>query len=275
MLRRVEFVRSVVSEEHSTSIIRVTESVNWKQRTLAVSSNWRTLPDDGGATFLRNVVSYKSDTAKHPRRRHSPKSSQFSLLFNNELCCNPADKRNIAISCRWNIINAKQRTSANFTIACKGSYSSVPTIQNFSQSVHLSVFRSIICLCSPPTLPAIHLVFCLQLELQLCFFINPFICFLKARISLFRYFFFFPIRLLSLKTRCYSDFVARGRSLRNGNACCHTRVLPGLLVNGNHPTWWKGELKCVMLFAVWRTLTVHTSRCWWECLRCTTIPACF
>jgi hypothetical protein len=64
MLRHVVFVRSNVSEEHSTSIIRVTRI--GELGTLAVTSNWHTLrsmschPDDGGATFLRNVSSYKS-----------------------------------------------------------------------------------------------------------------------------------------------------------------------------------------------------------------------
>jgi hypothetical protein len=30
-------------------------------------------PDEGGAKFLRNVGSYKSHTALHPRRHHSAK----------------------------------------------------------------------------------------------------------------------------------------------------------------------------------------------------------
>jgi hypothetical protein len=83
ILRRVALVITDVSEEHSASIIRVTRI--GELGTLAVTSNRRTLrrntksqsqvtdchSDDGGAKFLRNVGSYKSHTAKHPRRRHS------------------------------------------------------------------------------------------------------------------------------------------------------------------------------------------------------------
>jgi hypothetical protein len=68
MLRRVDLVRTDVSEELSASIIRVTRI--GELRTLAVTSNRHTLrrnttchPDDGGAKFLQNVASYKSNTA--------------------------------------------------------------------------------------------------------------------------------------------------------------------------------------------------------------------
>jgi hypothetical protein len=74
MLNRVDLVRMVVSEKLSASIIRVTKI--GELRTLAATSNRRTLvmanvfskftgscrPDDGGATFLRNIDSYKSHT---------------------------------------------------------------------------------------------------------------------------------------------------------------------------------------------------------------------
>jgi hypothetical protein len=58
MLRRVALVRTDVSEERSASIIRVTR-IGELGTTLADSCH----PDDGGATFLRNVGSYKSHTA--------------------------------------------------------------------------------------------------------------------------------------------------------------------------------------------------------------------
>jgi hypothetical protein len=73
MLRRVALVRTVVSEEVSTSIIRVIR-MGELGTTLAVTSNQRNgkrcfyftdscHPDEGGAKFLRNVGSYKSHTA--------------------------------------------------------------------------------------------------------------------------------------------------------------------------------------------------------------------
>jgi hypothetical protein len=67
MLRGVALVRTVVSEEHIASIIRVTKI--GELGTSAVTRNLRTLrrntchPDYGSATFLRNVGSYKSQTA--------------------------------------------------------------------------------------------------------------------------------------------------------------------------------------------------------------------
>jgi hypothetical protein len=61
MLRCVALVRTDVSEEHSASIIRVTKI--GELGTLAVTSNRLTYPDNEGATFLRNVSSYKSHTA--------------------------------------------------------------------------------------------------------------------------------------------------------------------------------------------------------------------
>jgi hypothetical protein len=73
MLRRVVFVRTDVSEELSASIISVTRI--GELGTLAVTSNRSTLRknrsqftdschlDDGGAKFLRNVVSHKIHTA--------------------------------------------------------------------------------------------------------------------------------------------------------------------------------------------------------------------
>jgi hypothetical protein len=39
-------------------------------------------PDEGGANFLRNVGSYKSHTAYHPRKGHSSYSLQFSRQQN-------------------------------------------------------------------------------------------------------------------------------------------------------------------------------------------------
>jgi hypothetical protein len=79
-LRRVDILRTDVSEERRGSIIRVTR-IGELGTTLAVTSNRRTLrrntmcsvlrllvaaivvpchPDDGGATFLRNIGSYRS-----------------------------------------------------------------------------------------------------------------------------------------------------------------------------------------------------------------------
>jgi hypothetical protein len=89
MLRRVALVKADVSEERSVSFIRVTR-IGELGRTLAVTSNRRSvrrllvatsvvpsspiLVDEVGAKFLRNVGSYKSHTAKHPKRRHSSQS---------------------------------------------------------------------------------------------------------------------------------------------------------------------------------------------------------
>jgi hypothetical protein len=74
MLRRVALARTNVSEELSASFIRVTR-IGELGTTLAATSNRRTLrkntTDERGARFLRNVGSYKSHTAEHPRRRHS------------------------------------------------------------------------------------------------------------------------------------------------------------------------------------------------------------
>jgi hypothetical protein len=58
MLRRVDLARTNVSEELSTSFIRLTR-IGELGTTLAVTSN----PDEGGAKFLRNVGSYKIHTA--------------------------------------------------------------------------------------------------------------------------------------------------------------------------------------------------------------------
>jgi hypothetical protein len=54
MLRRVSLVRTDVSEELSASFNRVTR-IGELGTTLAVTSN----PDERGATFLRNIGSYK------------------------------------------------------------------------------------------------------------------------------------------------------------------------------------------------------------------------
>jgi hypothetical protein len=68
MLRRVDLVRTDVSEELGASFIRVTR-IGELGTTLAVTSNYRLVtsdfchPDEGGAKFLRNVGSYKSHTA--------------------------------------------------------------------------------------------------------------------------------------------------------------------------------------------------------------------
>jgi hypothetical protein len=59
MLRRVPLVRNDVSEELTTSIIRVTRIAELLT-TLHVDSCH---PDDAGAKFLRNVDSYKRHTA--------------------------------------------------------------------------------------------------------------------------------------------------------------------------------------------------------------------
>jgi hypothetical protein len=68
MCRHEALVRTVVSEEHIASIIRV-KIISDLGATLAVTSN----PDDGGDTFLRNVSSYKSHTASH----HIPENGIF------------------------------------------------------------------------------------------------------------------------------------------------------------------------------------------------------
>jgi hypothetical protein len=68
MLRRVILVSTDVSEERIASIIRATR-IGELGITLAVTRNRRTLLgdschlNDGGAKFLRNVGSYKSDMA--------------------------------------------------------------------------------------------------------------------------------------------------------------------------------------------------------------------
>jgi hypothetical protein len=58
----VTLVRNYVSEELSASFIRVTR-IGELGTTLTVISNGRKHPDEGGATFLRTVGSYKSHTA--------------------------------------------------------------------------------------------------------------------------------------------------------------------------------------------------------------------
>jgi hypothetical protein len=69
MLRRVDIIRTDVSEELSASFMRVTR-IGELGTTLAVTSNQRMLrftdschPYEGGAKFLRNVSSYKSHTS--------------------------------------------------------------------------------------------------------------------------------------------------------------------------------------------------------------------
>jgi hypothetical protein len=65
MLRRVALIRTDVSEELSSSFIRVA-IIGELGTTLAVASNRRTdscHPDEEGAQFPRNVGSYKSHTA--------------------------------------------------------------------------------------------------------------------------------------------------------------------------------------------------------------------
>jgi hypothetical protein len=77
MLRRVDLVRTGVSEGRIASIIRV-ETLSELGTKLAVCLNFLVTvnlvlsllsfqPDDGGDTFLRNVSSYKSHAASHPR----------------------------------------------------------------------------------------------------------------------------------------------------------------------------------------------------------------
>jgi hypothetical protein len=65
MLHRVALVRTDVSEGFNASFIRVTR-IGELGTTIAVTSNRCTdscHPDEGGATFLRNVGSYKSQMA--------------------------------------------------------------------------------------------------------------------------------------------------------------------------------------------------------------------
>jgi hypothetical protein len=62
MLRKIQVFMGVtiVSVERSAYIIRL-KRISKQGTTLSVTSD----------RFLRNVVSYKSHTASHPRRRHS------------------------------------------------------------------------------------------------------------------------------------------------------------------------------------------------------------
>jgi hypothetical protein len=61
MLRRVALVRIDVSEELSASLFRV-KRIGDLGTTLALTSTLFP-PDDGGSKFLRNVDSYKNQTA--------------------------------------------------------------------------------------------------------------------------------------------------------------------------------------------------------------------
>jgi hypothetical protein len=70
MLRRVALVRTDVSEEPSASFISVTR-IDELGTTLDVAADARCEEIPSGAKFLRNVGSYKSHTAYHPRRQHS------------------------------------------------------------------------------------------------------------------------------------------------------------------------------------------------------------
>jgi hypothetical protein len=96
ILCRVDLVRTGVSGELSAFFIRGTRMFELGT-TLAVTSNRRKLRRNtkwwrysyftdscytyaGGAKFLRNVGSYKSYTAQHPRRQHS--SNLFPLAQN-------------------------------------------------------------------------------------------------------------------------------------------------------------------------------------------------
>jgi hypothetical protein len=88
MLSRAAFVRTDVSEEHRVSIIGVT-GIGELGTTLAVTSDRRMLrsfqltdsyhPDDGGATFLRNVGSYLIHTVNIPEDEilHCHRSENF------------------------------------------------------------------------------------------------------------------------------------------------------------------------------------------------------
>jgi hypothetical protein len=62
MLRRVALVRTDVSEKLRASIIRVTR-LGELRTTLAVTDTDSCHLEDGGATFHRNIGSYKSHTA--------------------------------------------------------------------------------------------------------------------------------------------------------------------------------------------------------------------
>jgi hypothetical protein len=76
MWRRVALVRTDVSEEHVSSIFRV-EKIHEQRNSCSQTANTFPraknffYPEDGGDTFLRNVGSYKTYAAPHPRRRHS------------------------------------------------------------------------------------------------------------------------------------------------------------------------------------------------------------
>jgi hypothetical protein len=78
LLRRVALVRTDVSEELSTSYIRVTR-IGELGTTLVVTTNLRRLlvavsvvPSSPIlVTLMKEVGSYKSNTAQHPIRHHS------------------------------------------------------------------------------------------------------------------------------------------------------------------------------------------------------------
>jgi hypothetical protein len=61
MLRRVALVRTDVSEELSSSFIRM-RRIGELGTTLAVTNNRDSYTDEVGAKFLRNVSSYKGHT---------------------------------------------------------------------------------------------------------------------------------------------------------------------------------------------------------------------
>jgi hypothetical protein len=107
ILRRVALVKTHVSEELIASFIRVTR-IGELGKTLAVTSNRHTRPKDNGSsnwladfcppcnvgdTFLRDVGSYKSHTASHPRIRHTSNIYLFmcraELLACGRICYFP------------------------------------------------------------------------------------------------------------------------------------------------------------------------------------------
>jgi hypothetical protein len=133
MLRRVAIVRTDVSEELIASMIRVTRL--GELGTLAVTANRCTLrwninyiwfltdssrPDDGGDKFLRNIVSYKSNTVSYPRRQHSSKKLQ--LVY-------------ISVSVWTQIKNVNKKSTAKADcITCKAHLHYVYWVRNYTET---------------------------------------------------------------------------------------------------------------------------------------------